>query len=379
VARRSFGTAVAKPVAWAALVAATALGFAGGCGSDRPASGQPSDRTPPAHAGSASRSEVRALARLEPESGVITVGARPGARVERIEVKEGQELKAGDLLAELEGHDQRKSQLALAEAQKKSAEMLRRLRRDGLKLEREKFDRLKQPRLDSLRGIISDLKARVGPGTPKDAQEKEKEKEKPASPGFGQGMVPQIVQDAAAAQLRTELARSELQLKELEESLKLLDRQRALEDEPLADESPDQKVLDRQVELAKAELAQSEVRAPAPGRVLAVVARAGEVSAGPLLTMGDVKTMVARAEVFQSDVLDVAAGDPAEVTILGRAVTGTVTRVGTTVGRNTISSLDPAALADRRVVEVVVKLADPALASRLVNMQVDVSIRPQAR
>jgi HlyD family secretion protein len=91
--------------------------------------------------------------------------------------------------------------------------------------------------------------------------------------------------------------------------------------------------------------------------------------------MGDVRSMVARAEVFQTDVLDVAAGDPAEVIVLGRTVSGEVTRVGTVVGRNTISSLDPAALADRRVVEVVVRLADPSMASRLVNMQVDVTIR----
>ena len=165
-----------------------------------------------------------------------------------------------------------------------------------------------------------------------------------------------------SAQLRAELARTEIQLKEFEASLDQLESQRKLEDELNADDSPESVVLDRQIELARSDLASAEVRAPVAGRVLALSVHAGEVSPGPLLTLGDVRTMVARAEVF----------------ILGRTVAGEVTRVGATVARNTITSLDPADLADRRVVEVVVRLADPVLAARLVNMQVEVAIRKKA-
>jgi HlyD family secretion protein len=201
---------------------------------------------------------------------------------------------------------------------------------------------------------------------------------KPSVPGMGGGMVPQEVRDMLSAQLRAELARTEIQLKEFEVSLELLDRQRKLEDEPNGDDTPASVVLDRQVEMARSDLASAEVRAPVKGRVLAVSVHAGEVSPGPLLTLGDVQTMVARAEVFQTNVLDVAVGDTAEVLILGRTVAGEVTRVGATVARNTITSLDPADLADRRVVEVVIRLADPVLAARLVNMQVEVAIRKKA-
>jgi HlyD family secretion protein len=325
------------------------------------------------------RSQVHALARLEPESGVIVVGARPGARVEKLIAAEGQDVQAGDLLAVLEGRDQRARQLAVAESQRDAARFLRRLRREQLALERIRFDRLKQPRLEGLRSTVNDLKSKVGPaaeahagaadGKARDAQATS------ALPALGGGMVPPVVRDMLAAQLRAELAKTELQLKELEVSLDLLDRQRKLEDAQAADDTPDLAVLDRQVELARADLAQSEVRAPIAGRVLTVLARAGEVSAGPLLTMGDLRTMVARAEIFQSDVLEVAPGDSAEVDILGRTVAGEVTRVGRTVVRNMITSLDPTALADRRVVAVVVRLADPSLASRLVDMQVEVAIR----
>jgi HlyD family secretion protein len=290
-------------------------------------------------------------------------------------------VKAGELLVVLEGHDQRERQLALAEAQRDAERFQRRLRREQLALERDRFDRLKQTRLDSLRSTVADLKGKVGHESGAKSGQTGSDKEaqvKPSVPGMGGGMVPQEVRDMLSAQLRAELARTEIQLKELEVSLELLDRQRKLEDEPNGDDTPASVVLDRQVELARSDLASAEVRAPVKGRVLAVSVHAGEVSPGPLLTLGDVQTMVARAEVFQTDVLDVAVGDKAEVLIVGRTVAGEVTRVGAIVARNSITSLDPADLADRRVVEVVVRLADPVLAARLVNMQVEVAIRKKA-
>jgi hypothetical protein len=48
------------------------------------------------------------------------------------------------------------------------------------------------------------------------------------------------------------------------------------------------------------------------------------------------------------------------------------------VAKHTITSLDPTELTDRRVFQVVVRLADPELAARLVNMQVEVAIRKKA-
>jgi HlyD family secretion protein len=326
-------------------------------------------------------SDVRALAHLEPESGAIVVGARPGMRVEQVRVAAGQDVEAGELLAVLEGHDQRERQLALAEAQRDAARFQRRLRRDQLALERARFDRLKQTRLDSLRATVADLKGKVGKEAGAKSGQTGSDKEaavKSSVPAMSGGMVPQEVRDMLSAQLRAELARTEIQLKEFEATLELLARQRKLEDEVNGEDSPASVVLDRQVELARSDLASAEVRAPVKGRVLAVSVHAGEVSPGPLLTLGDVQTMVARAEVFQTNVLDVAVGDSAEVFILGRTVAGEVTRVGATVARNTITSLDPADLADRRVVAVVVRLADSALAARLVNMQVEVAIRKNA-
>lgn len=323
----------------------------------------------------ADRSQVHALARLEPDGGVITVGARPGARVQKILVQEGQDVRAGEPLAWLEGYDQARASLALAEAQRTGGEFKRKAKRDELALEREAFDRLKETRLEHLKATIKDLKAKVG----EPAKDAKPESTTPAVGALGGGgMVPPIVKDAAAAQLKGELSRAEVQLEEMQVNLDLLARKRELEDREAAETTPEKTLLDRQVDVAKAALADATVVAPSAGRILRLDARPGEVSAGALLTMGDVSTMTARAEVFQTDVTDLNPGDVAEVTILGRPVAGEVTRVGTIVGKNAIASLDPTALADRRVADVIVRLADPSTASKLVNMQVDVSIRKRA-
>ena len=48
---------------------------------------------------------VHALARLEPEGGLIVVGAHPGARLEAIAVKEGDRVEKGAVLAVIEGQE----------------------------------------------------------------------------------------------------------------------------------------------------------------------------------------------------------------------------------------------------------------------------------
>jgi HlyD family secretion protein len=302
------------------------------------------------------------LARLEPASGLITVGARPGARVEQVLVHEGDDVKAGTVLAILEGHAQAERQLALAQAQKASAERQRSLRREKLALERERYDRLKAARLEAAKRTSEithqrSQQAKAGEALASDAKSK-------------------IELGQAQTQLELAMVRDDLQLKELHADQDLQAKQRALEDKGIAAE-PDDEVLDRQIDLARAGVEQTEVRAPSPGRVLEVFAHAGEVSNGPLLSLGDVSAMAAKAEVYQSDVARLGVGDLAEVEVLGKRVSGKVTKVGRVVGRNELRSVDPRALQDLRVVQVTVALDDPTAAANFVHMQVDVTILPR--
>jgi HlyD family secretion protein len=308
--------------------------------------------------------DVHALAHLEPAAGLIIVGARPGARIERIEVGPADSVTPGQVLAILEGHDQARAQVALAEAQKTRALHQRSVRKQKLALEREQFDQLQKARLASAVRVFSS----------KQRFEELTKLYKQLQPTL-QG------KDRFDLELRyleaeTQNLRGELEVKSYQVAGELTPRQRKLEDQELSEKTPDLDLLDRQTDLARAGLAQTEVRAPFGGRVLELMAHAGEVSSGPLLAMGDLSAMVATAEVYQADVPRLRTGDPATVQVLGQAVTGRVTRIGSVVGKNQLTSLDPRALQDRRVVKVTISLDDPVRAASFVNMEVDAAIKP---
>src|SRR5208282_1184527 len=150
----------------------------------------------------------------------------------------------------------------------------------------------------------------------------------------------------------TQNLRGELEIKSYQVAQELVPRQRKLEDEELGEKGPGLDLLDRQTDLARAGLAQTEVRAPFGGRVLELLAHAGEVSSGPLLAMGDLSAMVAQAEVFQTDIPRLQIGDLAAVHVLDQEITGKVTRIGFIAGKNLLTNVDPRALQDRRVVKV---------------------------
>ncbi|MGA2701681.1 MAG: HlyD family efflux transporter periplasmic adaptor subunit [Isosphaeraceae bacterium] len=311
--------------------------------------------------------DVHALARLEPASGLIIVGARPGARIERIEVGPADGITPGQVLAILEGHDQAQAQLALAEAQKTRALHQRSVQKQKLALEREQFDKLQKSKLESAMRVFSS-KQRF------DEITKLYKELQPTLQG----------KDRFDLELRyfeaeTQNLRGELEIKSYQVAQELVPRQRKLEDEELGEKGPDLDLLDRQTDLARAGLAQTEVRAPFGGRVLELMAHAGEVSSGPLLAMGDLSAMVATAEVFQTDIPRLRTGDPATVRVLDQVVTGKVTLIGSIVGKNQLTNLDPRALQDRRVVKVTIGLDNPALAARFVNMEVEAAIKPGAR
>jgi multidrug efflux pump subunit AcrA (membrane-fusion protein) len=130
---------------------------------------------------------------------------------------------------------------------------------------------------------------------------------------------------------------------------------------------------------AEADLELSRVRAPIDGQVLKIHAREGErVGPDGILEIGDTAAMYAVAEVYEMDVGRVRVGQRAEIRspALGRRLAGSVERVGLRIGKQDVLGTDPVADADARVVEVEVRLDDPAPAARLTNLRVEVLFEP---
>lgn len=168
---------------------------------------------------------------------------------------------------------------------------------------------------------------------------------------------------------------------ELENAQQELDRNEALFRKHTISES-DLRTLELKRDVAKAalqraqaELELSSVRAPIDGQVIAIHAREGErVEQDGVVELGDTSAMYAVAEVYETDIGRIHVGQGAEIRspVFAHPLTGTVERIGLEIGKKDVLSTDPVADADARVVEVHVRLSEPALAAKLSNLRVEV-------
>ena len=145
-------------------------------------------------------------------------------------------------------------------------------------------------------------------------------------------------------------------------------------------------VAEANLEAAHADLARAQqdlerayVRAPEDGTVLDINARVGERPASSgIVNLGDTSQMTVEAEVYQTMIGRVAIGDPVTVTAeaLSNDLYGVVSAIGLEIGRQSITSDDPAANTDARVVDVIVMLdqASSVLAGRFTNLETIVRI-----
>jgi len=145
-------------------------------------------------------------------------------------------------------------------------------------------------------------------------------------------------------------------------------------------------VAEANLDAARATLASTQqdldrayVRAPVRGKVLDINVRAGErPGTAGILDLGDTSQMMVEAEVYQTMIGRVTIGDPAVISAdaLAQDLTGKVSAIGLEIGRQSITSDDPAANTDARVVDVIVTLdaASSPFAAPYTNLEAIVRI-----
>jgi HlyD family secretion protein len=339
--------------------------------------GVASGETPPP-----ATSQVVALGTLQPKGGVIEVGGTVGERLESYKVEAGQMVKQGDPLAILESYRVRDVQLQTAELALQEAKRRQAIEQNygdslvaeaKLGLEALDLDRLdlavQQSKIKLLEANLALVK--------RDQGRMQKLDDSIVSPQERdhQNLLVEQAQaelDSAQAVLTKSRAGHDFNVRDSKEKLKSAEANRsrllgAIDLESVA----------KSVELAKAQLELSIIRAPADGRVLEVVTRPGEsVGQQPILRLGDTDHMYAVAEVYETQVFEIAPGQRATVTsqALRKSLSGTVERVGTMIAKNDVLSLNPTNNSDLRVVKVRIRLDDSQEAARLVNLQATIAI-----
>lgn len=307
--------------------------------------------------------DVVALGRLQPAGGIVAVALPQGAgdaRIDTIRVAAGDIVAEGDVLAVLDS-------LRLYEAALTTAESTLAIRRAALAQAQVQVAATEAELLAQVRGAEASLLAA------------ERELARVQSL-VERGSTPESNLDDA--QRAADIARADH-----ERLLASLTRYRPGPDGQQVDIAvarADLAAAEAAAAQARRDLDRARVLAPIDGTIIEVASRAGErpPSAG-LLKMGDTARMEAEVEVFQTMVPRVAVGQAVSLVsgVLGEtALSGTVSRIGTLVGRQSVTADDPAANTDARVLLVTVALdeASSRRASAYVNLEVVVRIHVAA-
>ena len=334
----SIALVVATAVRWRSASAASASPVAG-----------PVARTAPRG--------ISCLGRIEPEDGVITIGARSlsgqPSIVQRLLVQEGDAIVAGQVLGVLDSHDELVAVVAQADARLRLAQA-----------------RLQQVRAGAKSADVAAQRADIA------RLERESANARLEYDRARQLEAAQVVSQSSLDASRLAAEAQVQRLEQARQRLVSLDEVREV-DVAVAE----QEVGSAQADLqrARAELARASVRSPADGHVLAIAAWPGE-EVGPdgIMTVARTGRMYVFAEVPEDDVRRLSVGQRAVVRAesLPTPLGGVIDHLGTVVTKNTTLPVDPAAFSDARIVEVKVRLDEAAVARRLIHGRVSVVFTP---
>lgn len=339
---------------------------------------------------------ISALGRIEPAGQVIKVSGPTGERVLRLLVKEGQQLEKGETLAFLESYPERQAEVKLAASQLLEAQNRFIAERElGKAQGQEARTRRNQAENPKIRAIVAqDALVRQSKDEYEQAQTNLKRY--------------QFLQKAGAVS-QQELDERTLSFRNKQQQLNNEIATLAMLQEELQTDSNNAKAqINRtqagtlrsqaqidlasaksNLELAKARMTRTIIRAPKSGQVLKVLVREGEAipaianqnssAKQAILEMGNTRQMYVVAEVYETDINKVKIGQIAKINspVINGEIEGTVDKIGLKIGKNDVVGTDPAANTDTRVVEVKIRLHNSIAVSGLTNLQVDVAIQTE--
>ncbi|OUL25059.1 HlyD family secretion protein [Nostoc sp. RF31YmG] len=336
---------------------------------------------------------ITALGRLQPE-GEITYLSAPhsinGVRVEKLLIKEGDKVQAGQVLAYLEDYNRSTTALqqALDKLQVAKAQLAQ--VKSGAKTGDIDAQKATIASLQSqLKGDVATQQATI---TRLQAQvENAKTENDRYQQLYKQGAIAASVGDSKALQLKTaqqQLLEAQATLKRTQDTLQSQIKQAKSQLNSVSEVRPlDVELAQTQVRSATTAIKQAKadqdltyIKSPIDGTILKIHAKTGEVIAtSGFAEIGKISQMYVVAEVYQTDIQKVRKGQKVTITspaIVGK-LQGTVEKVGWQVDKQSIFSLNPGSDTDRKIVQVKIRIDNPtdsARVSRLTNLQVDVAI-----
>ncbi|NJR39449.1 MAG: HlyD family efflux transporter periplasmic adaptor subunit [Leptolyngbyaceae cyanobacterium CSU_1_4] len=367
---------------------AIALGLLG-LGVSRLISPQPDLAQLEAAATPLQRVEVAALGRLEPRGEVIRVSGPNTELLQRLNVKQGDTVRAGEVLGYLDSYEERLAERDFAASQlveaRQKLEAATQLGEAQIQEAQTRIQQVQAPssaETEALRASVRQLEAELTLAT----QDLVRQQSLRQAGAISQQALDQQISTTRQAQEKLKNAQALLAQNESERVANLRNAQAQAQSEranlPVTQVQTAVQSSQENLNLAEARLERTIIRAPSSGRVLRIITRAGEaIGTNGILDLGDTSQMFVVAEVYETDVGLVRPGQPAVISSRNGAfsepLTGKVSSIGWQIFKNNVLDDDPAANADSRVVEVKIQLDNGKAVEALTNLQVDVKIDVQ--
>jgi HlyD family secretion protein len=336
---------------------------------------------------------VTALGSLEPSGEIIQISASAassGNRLEKLLVKEGDEIKTGDVIAVVDSRDRLEAALNQAQEQVRVAQANLALVKAGAKTGEIQAQQAAIARIEAERS--NDIMAQTAMVDRMQAELNNAQVEYQRYQTLYQdGAISASERDSKYLTLETakkQLAEAQANLNRIEsgqqeqlaEAKATLNKIAEVRPVDIAVAQAEVREAQAAVQTAQAELDQAYITSPQAGTIIKIMTRPGEVISSDegIVRIGQTSQMYAVAEVYESDIGKVKLGQKVGVTssALSKKLTGTVYSIGLEVERQEVVNTDPTANIDAKVVEVKVKL-DPESSKQvagLTNLLVDVRI-----
>ena len=389
-----FGFGTSSTAAGLGLLLGVALGGGGvymwrDSSADSRSSGQPGVAV--------TKTKVSALGRLQPQGGVIAVFGLPADRIEKLCVKQGDQVAKDTILAELASRKDRglardlvANQLSEARAQRAAIADAGKAKIAVIDAEIEQLQSGKESDLKAQDARIAFLidQTRVAQNgwnrlkslerTPVAAQDLEKSELLCRQAGSELTAAQAIRDKTEKAYIQNDAllkAKRRAAVAELEEALKRV---------PVDSMAENLKIAERSLEA-------TQVKAPVAGTVLKIIGHEGDVTGNqPIFQLADTRSMVVIAEVYETDIQELdqwLSEPPVLATITSRALAKPLAgevqqhQIARLIAKNQVFSLNPREDIDRRVIEVRVDVRPDSveLASRYVGLEVQVEFQPSPK
>lgn len=282
---------------------------------------------------------IAAAGRVEPSSEDIKLASQLNGKLKSILAEEGDKVKAGQLLAELENSDYRAQvESAAAEVQQKEAELRKVINGARAQERREALSTVEEAR-----AVMNNARSEM--------ERRQKL--------FAAGVISREEADRYAKEYQVAKARYD----EMSQHHALVAADAREEDRAMA--GANLQLAKARLDEARAVLEKTYIRAPIDGTVLRKHHRAGEsvsnssTSPDPIFTMGDKRALRVRVDVDEADVSKLTLGQAAYVTADAygtRRFPGHVVRIGQELGRKNVRTDEPTERVDTKILETLVEL-----------------------